>query len=226
MTAIGTLPAVQPTEPEKPKLRGLSHLLAFASAMTLAPILIVISPGVAPRFVAAEFGYAIAALFGVSALYHRGNWSPKSRLLLRRLDHSMIFVAIASTYTPVAIYGGLPGRVGPTLLAVVWTGAVVGIITRIAWTKAPYPVIALPYVATGWAAIVVIDDIWNSIGVAGFVLIAVGGACYTLGALLYALHKPNPWPKWFGYHEIFHLLVVAGATLHYIAIAFFVLPQS
>ncbi len=220
MTAVA-LPAEAPI---KPKLRGFSHLMAFASAMTLAPILIVMSPGVGPRFVAAEYGYAIAALFGISALYHRGDWSPRARSIMRRLDHSMIFVAIASTYTPIALLE-LPRQTGLVLLGVVWAGALLGIASRLVWTSAPYPVIALPYLLTGWAAVVVIDDIWHSLGVAGFVLIVVGGGCYTLGALFYALHKPNPWPEWFGYHEIFHLLVIAGAACHYVAIAFFVLPD-
>lgn len=228
-----TAPAVAPPKPtnstsadhaNKPRLRGWSHFAAFISAMTIAPILIVMSPGVAARFVAAEYAYAIAALFGVSALLHRGDWSPRAHLLLRRLDHSMIFVAIASTYTPIALLG-LPRRTGLILLAVVWTAALLGIASRVAWTDAPYPVIALPYVVTGWAAIAVIGDVWNSLGVAGFVLIVVGGGLYSLGAVIYALHKPNPWPAWFGYHEIFHILVIAGATVHYVAIAFFVLPN-
>ncbi len=223
-TAVAPSNSTSADHNAKPHLRGWSHFAAFISALTLAPILIVISPGVAARFIAAEYALAIAALFGVSALLHRGDWSPRAHLLLRRLDHSMIFVAIASTYTPIALLE-LPRRTGLILLAVVWTGALLGIASRVAWTNAPYPVIALPYVLCGWAALAVVDDIWTSLGVAGFVLILVGGALYTLGAVIYALHRPNPWPKWFGYHEIFHLFVIAGATLHYVAIAFFVLPN-
>lgn len=210
---------------DKPKLRGLSHLLAFSSALTLAPILIVVSPGIAPRFVAAEYGLAIAALFGVSALYHRGDWSPRAVAIMRQLDHSMIFIAIASTYTPIALLE-LGGRTGITLLVVVWAGALLGIAGRLVWKTAPYPVIVLPYIVTGWAVVFVVDDVWRSLGVAGFVLLLVGGACYTLGAIIYALHRPNPWPAWFGYHEILHILVIAGAALHYVAIAFFVLPGA
>lgn len=229
MTATAVAPSgssnsTSADQASKPKLRGWSHFVAFVAAMTLAPILIVFSPGVAARFVAAEYAYAIAALFGVSALLHRGDWSPKAHLLLRRLDHSMIFVAIASTYTPVALLE-LPRRTGLILLGVVWTGALLGIASRVLWTNAPYPVIALPYVITGWAAVAVVGDVWDALGVAGFVLIIVGGGLYTLGAIIYALHKPNPWPRWFGYHEIFHLLVIAGAAVHYVAIAFFVLPN-
>jgi len=170
----------------KPRFRGLSHLLAFASALTLAPLLIVETPGIAPRFIMAIYALSIVGLFGVSALYHRNEWST-----------------------------------GWVLFAIVWIGAAVGIAGRLFFTNAPYAVVAIPYVVVGWSSLFVINHIW-ALGVASFVLLVVGGALYSLGAIIYALHRPNPWPLHFGYHEIFHVLTIAGAACHYVVIAIFV----
>lgn len=206
---------------EKPKFRGLIHLLAFSSALTLAPILIVVTPGVAPRFIMATYGLAIVGLFGISALYHRNDWSPRGLGIIRRLDHSMIFVATAATHTPIALLA-LPSGPGWFLFGVVWGGAVLGIIGRLFFTNAPYAVVAVPYVLVGWSSLFVINHVWAGLGVAGFVLLLVGGGLYTIGAVIYALHRPNPWPRHFGYHEIFHALTVGGAACHYVVIAIFV----
>ncbi|MGI9605099.1 MAG: PAQR family membrane homeostasis protein TrhA [Acidimicrobiales bacterium] len=205
----------------KPMFRGFSHLLAFSSALTLAPILIVITPGVAPRFIMAIYGLSIVGLFGVSALYHRNTWSERAIARIRRLDHSMIFVATAATHTPIALLA-LPRGPGWLLFAVVWTGATLGIAGRVFFPDAPYPVVAIPYVLVGWSSLFVIDDVWNELGVAAFVLLIVGGGLYTLGAVIYAAHRPNPWPNHFGYHEIFHALTIGGAACHYVVIAIFV----
>ncbi len=210
---------------ERPRFRGFSHLLAFASALTLAPLVIVAAPGVGPRFVMAVYSMAIVGLFGVSALYHNVKWGERAHTFMRRLDHSMIFLAIAGTYTPVALFA-LPPTSARLVLLVVWIGATLGIVSRWAWTNAPYPVIALPYVAVGWACLLVVGDVWRSMGVAGFTLLLVGGVLYTMGAVIYATRKPDPWPRWFGYHEVFHVFVIAGAAVHYVAVAFFALPQA
>lgn len=209
----------------KPLMRGRSHEYAFVAALTLAPIMIVIAPGIGPRFVVAAYVIGIAALFGISALYHRPNWGPTGHAVMRRLDHSMIFIAIAATYTPIAVFA-LPHEIARTVLWVVWMGAAVGITLHNLVPHAPYPVIAAPYVAVGWVAVIAMNDILHSLGVAGFVLVVTGGGLYTIGALVYAFRRPDPWPVTFGYHEIFHLLVIAAAALHYVNFAFVVLPKA
>lgn len=209
----------------RPRLRGLSHQLAFAGALTVAPLLILAAPGVGPRLIVAVYAFAVVGLFGVSALYHRGNWEAGGAALMRRLDHSMIFVMIAATYTPIAVFA-LPTATAQWVLPAVWGGAVLGIAGRLLWPGAPYPVVALPYLLVGWVGVVALDEVLNALGVAGFVLIVTGGGLFTVGAVVYALHRPNPWRHWFGYHEIFHLFVIGGVVVHYIAVAYFAIPQA
>ena len=209
----------------RPRLRGISHQYAFMSALTLAPLMIAITPGVTPRLVISVYVFAIVGLFGVSALYHRGDWGERGRAIMKRLDHSMIFVAIAATYTPIAVFA-LDDATAQWILPTVWVGAALGIIANLIWTDAPYPVVAAPYVALGWVGIVALPAVLEGLGVAGFVLIVVGGGLFSIGAVFYALHRPNPWPRWFGYHEIFHLFVVAGVAVHYVAVAFFAVPHA
>ena len=206
---------------DKPFFRGFSHLLAFASALTMAPILVAITPGIADRFIMAIYGFSIVGLFGVSALYHRNDWGPKGTSIVRRIDHSMIFVATAATHTPVALIA-LPTKPGWVLFGVVWTGAALGIAGRLFFTSAPYWLVSIPYVVVGWSSVFVITDVWASLPLAAFILLLVGGSLYTTGAVIYALHRPNPWPNHFGYHEIFHALTIAGAACHYVVIAVFV----
>lgn len=205
----------------KPMFRGFSHLLAFSSALTLAPILIVITPGIADRFIMATYAVAIVGLFGISALYHRINWSQRGASMLRRLDHSMIFIATAATHTPIALIA-LPSGPGWWLFGIVWTGAATGIFFRLYFTSAPYWLVSIPYVLVGWSSLFVINHVWSSLHLAAFILLLVGGGLYTVGAIIYAAHRPNPWPLHFGYHEIFHALTVAGAACHYVVIAIFV----
>jgi len=209
----------------KPVLRGRSHEYAFVVAITLAPIMIVAAPGIVPRFVVALYVAAIAGLFGISALYHRVDWAPAARVRMKRLDHSMIFIAIAGTYTPIAAFALSPS-VARVVLPIVWGGALLGIATRNLWPDAPKPLTAAPYVAVGWVAVFVMVDMWRSLGVAGFTLVSVGGLLYTAGAGIYAFRRPNPWPRLFGYHEVFHLLVIGGAALHYVSVAFVALPKA
>lgn len=204
----------------KPAFRGLLHLLAFSSALTLAPILIVVTPGIADRFIVAIYALSIVGLFGVSAMYHRVEWSPLAARRVRKLDHSMIFVATAATHTPIALIA-LPPKPGWVLFGVVWSGAALGIIGRVFFSNAPYWLVATPYVVVGWSSLFVVNHIWSSLHLAGFILLIVGGILYTAGAVIYAMHRPNPWPHHFGYHELFHALTVAAAACHYVVIAFF-----
>ena len=208
-----------------PMFRGVSHRAMFIVALTLAPIMIVAAPGVGPRLVIAFYTLSIAALFGVSALYHRVPWSPRVRLAMQRLDHAVIFLAIGGTYTPVALFALSPWA-AKLVLALVWGGAAVGVFMRVRFTDASKAVVALPYLVVGWCLMAVVADAWHHLGVAGFLLLLVGGLAYTAGALVFAFQRPDPWPATFGFHEVFHVLTVAGAALHYVAIAFVVLPMA
>jgi hemolysin III len=193
----------------------------------IAPILIASTPSASTpsaATAAAVFAVATIALFGVSASYHRFPWRGRWLTVVRRLDHSMIFVAIAATYTPMAM--ALPPAERRLILWVAWVGAVVGVVTQMAWPTAPRPLMAGLYVVVGWAALLVVDDLWRALGVGGFVLLLVGGALHTMGAAVYAGKWPNPWPRWFGFHEIFHALVIAAVAIHYVVVAFFALPAA
>ena len=208
-----------------PMFRGVSHRAMFIVALTLAPIMIVAAPGVGPRLVIAFYTLSIAALFGVSALYHRVPWSPRVRRAMQRLDHAVIFLAIGGTYTPVALFALSPWA-AKLVLALVWGGTAVGVFMRVRFTDARKAVVALPYLVVGWCLMAVVADAWHHLGVAGFLLLLVGGLAYTAGALVFAFQRPDPWPATFGFHEVFHVLTVAGAALHYVAIAFVVLPMA
>ena len=208
-----------------PVFRGVSHRAMFIVALTLAPIMIVAAPGVGPRLVIAFYTLSIAALFGVSALYHRVPWSPRVRRAMQRLDHAVIFLAIGGTYTPVALFALSPWA-AKLVLTLVWGGAAVGVFMRVRFTDASKAVVALPYLVVGWCLMAVVADAWHHLGVVGFLLLLVGGLAYTAGALVFAFQRPDPWPATFGFHEVFHVLTVAGAALHYVAIAFVVLPMA
>lgn len=169
------------------------------------------------RVAAGVYALSLSALFGVSALYHRRTWQPRARGLMRRLDHTMIFVLIAGTYTGVA---GPALRAGQarTLLTVVWAGAIAGTALQLMWPHAPKPVQALLYLGLGWVAVLAFPVLVDALSVAGIVLVAVGGALYSLGAVTYATKRPNPLPGTFGYHEVFHALTIAAAICHYVAV--------
>ena len=209
--------------PTKPHLRGWSHAGATVTAITLCPIVIVLSPGA--RASAAIFTAAIIFLFGISATYHRFRWGTRMEAVMKRLDHSMIFVAIAATYTPIGAVV-LPDGPGTLILRVVWIGAAAGIFTQLFWPHAPRPILVTLYISVGWAALLVIDDIWRAMGVAGFVLMLLGGLLHTIGAVIYATKRPNPWPRWFGFHEVFHVFVIAAIAVHYVMIATIALPRG
>jgi hemolysin III len=168
---------------------------------------------------------SVAALFGTSALYHRITWSSAgARRWMRRLDHSMIFFLIAGTYTPFALLA-LEGTISTVILVVVWAGALGGVVLKLAWIDAPHWLIAGVYIALGWVALAAFPQLYEALGVTATGMVAAGGVLYTLGAVVYAMRRPNPVPAVFGYHEVFHLLVIAAAALQYAVVAFWVLPD-
>jgi hemolysin III len=210
----------------KPRLRGVSHQWAFYVSLVFGIALVIAAPSGTPRLAAAIYAVSVAGLFGTSALYHRITWaSIKARAWMRRLDHSMIFVLIAGTYTPFALLV-LDGALAKAILITVWAGAVGGIVLKLAWVNAPKTLMAVIYVALGWVAVAAFPDLVSQLGVAGASLVAAGGLLYTAGAVVYAFRRPDPAPAVFGYHEVFHALVIAAAALQYAVIAFFVIPGA
>lgn len=206
----------------KPKLRGWIHAGTFPLALAAGILLIVLAPATAPKVAATVFAVSSWLLFGTSAVYHRGNWSPAVLAALRRWDHSNIFLIIAGTYTPLAVIL-LPQSTATILLIVVWSGALLGLAARIIWLGAPRWVYVPIYIALGWVALWFLPDFWTSGGPAVVWLVAGGGLAYTLGALVYGLKRPNPSPLWFGFHEIFHVFTVIGFFCHYVAVLIAVL---
>ena len=208
----------------KPRLRGVSHQWAFFVSLALGAALVVAAPAGQPRLAAAIYALSVAALFGTSALYHRITWGTQAaRRWMRRLDHSMIFFLIAGTYTPFALLV-LDGDLATVILIVVWAGALAGVLMKLVWIDAPKALVALTYIMLGWVAIAVFPALIEGLGVTASTLVAVGGLLYTLGALVYAFQRPDPVPKVFGYHEVFHALVILAAALQYAVIAFYVIP--
>ena len=202
----------------KPRLRGVSHQYAFFVATALGALLVVLADDTRERVGAAIYATGVCGLFGVSALYHRGNWSPPVKRWMRRADHSMIFCFIAASYTPFALLE-LDGTLATVLLVVVWSGALAGIVLKFVWLDAPNWLAALLYVLLGWTAVAVGPALYDAIGPLRMSLLALGGLLYTVGAVVYARQRPDPSPAHFGYHEIFHVLVVAGVAAHFAVIA-------
>jgi len=209
----------------KPRLRGVSHQYAFFASLACGVALVLAASGARATGAAAVYAVAVSALLGTSALYHRITWRPAARRWMRRLDHSMIFVLIAGTYTPVALLA-LHGALARIVLIVVWCGAAAGIAFKLAWIDGPKWLFAGAYVALGWVAVVTAGELPGAVGWLGVGGLAAGGLLYTVGAIVYARGRPDPVPDVFGYHEIFHALVIAAAALHYAVIAFIVLPQG
>jgi hemolysin III len=195
----------------KPRLRGVSHELAFFAALGAGAVLIALAP---PRAAVAAAVYAVslAAMLGTSALYHRPTWSPKPRRWLRRADHAAIFVLVAGTYTPFTLL--LPAH-RAALLALAWGGAAAGIAQSLFWAHAPRPLVAALYVALGWAVVIFWPALHAALGSAGLFFLALGGVLYSIGAIVYATRRPDPAPAVFGYHEIFHAFVIAAAVCHF-----------
>ena len=204
----------------RPRMRGWLHLYAAAVAVVCGIVLCSVAagrPGTLPLVSCAIYAVTSCALFGVSALYHRRTWGPLGYGVMKRLDHAMIFMFIAGTYTPFTLIL-LPRGTAVPLLLVVWTASVLGAALELMWPRAPRALAVPLYLAVGWAAVLVLPDIMRYGGVAALVLLAVGGLAYTVGAIFYAIKWPNPWPRVFGHHEFFHAATVVAAICHHVAV--------
>jgi len=209
----------------KPRFRGGIHgVSAVAAASLIVPMVFSVS-GVKERLVMLLFSVSITLLLGVSALYHRIDWNIGTERWIRQLDHSLIFVAIAATNTPIAVFALSPWS-GKFILFIVWGGSAVGIAIRFFFPDISSKAIAVPYILVGWSLLFVAVDVWRNLGVWGSILILLGGIFYTLGAAVFAYQKPDPWPHTFGFHEVFHSFTFLGVSLHYCAIAFIVAPMA
>jgi hemolysin III len=209
----------------RPLFRGVTHEWAFFASIGVGAALVIGASGARAVVSAAVFAASVALMFGASALYHRIWWTSASRRrLFAKIDHAGIYLLIAGTYTPFGLIV-LEGAWRWTILAIVWTGAMTAILLKIAWGSTPKWVPATIGIGLGWVGIVAFPQL-AKIGVAGIVLLVTGGICYTAGAIVYARRRPDPVPHAFGYHELFHLLVIAAAACQYVAIAFFVLPRA
>jgi hemolysin III len=217
-----TAPRLRPVDLGKPRMRGWLHAYAFGVAVVCGIVLCSLAaarPGWSPLVSCLLYSVTVCALFGTSALYHRRVWSERGYKIMRRLDHSMIFVFIAGTYTPFSVLL-LQHRLGMIILAVVWGGAIAGVTMKTVYPHGRRWLSAPLYLALGWVAIAVLPDILHKGGVATLVLLACGGAAYSVGAVFYALRRPNPWPTVFGHHEFFHAFTLVAAICHHIAIYF------
>jgi len=210
-------------EAHVPRLRGVFHQYAFFAALAFGLALVALADGALERVAAWVYAAALTAMFGASALYHRVPWRTASaRLRARRLDHAMIFVFIAGTYTPFALVA-FDGVLRVLVLASVWAGALVGLTLELVWIHAPRWVSAVAYLAVGWSGAILMPQLVAAVGPAAGVLAVVGAALYTLGAVAYATAWPNPFPATFGFHEVFHVLVVAAAAAQFAAVSLVVI---
>ncbi|HTZ65172.1 MAG TPA: hemolysin III family protein [Solirubrobacteraceae bacterium] len=225
LLSSGPLPRLLPAGPIKPRLRGVFHQYAFFVSLACGIGLIASAHAGMTRWSAAIYAGAVSGLLGTSALYHRVTWRANVRRWMRRLDHAMIFVLIAGTYTPVALLA-LRGTLANAILIVLWAGALGGVVFKLAWIDAPKWLLAAVYVALGCVTAAVVGELPAAIGWLGVAGLVTGGLLYTAGAVVYASGRPNPWPRVFGYHEVFHALVLAAVALHYAVIAFAVLPRG
>lgn len=202
----------------KPRLRGISHLAAFPTALIAGLVIVALGDSLANRLAMVVFVTTASLLFGVSATYHRGTWAPQHAIMLRRFDHANIFLIIAGTYTPLAV-ALLEPRQSVVLLTICWAGALIGVAFRVFWTSAPRWLYVPAYVALGWVAIFYMPQFLAGGGWAVVWLLVAGGLAYTAGAVVYGLKRPNPSPAWFGFHEIFHAATIAGFACHFVAVA-------
>lgn len=218
-------PAVSTREgvalPVRPYLRGWSHLIAAIAAIVLCPIVIVTATD--HRGSIALYAAAVIGLFAISGSYHRIFWGTRVHGLFRRLDHAMIFLVIAATYTPIVLTT-LDPLLQKVVLGAVWVGAIGGAMSQVFWTGGPRWLTVLLYMLVGWAIVPGIGQVAGALTGAGFALLIVGGVLHTLGGLVYAVKVPNPSPRWFGFHEVFHVLVIAAIAAHYVVIVFFLAP--
>jgi hemolysin III len=204
--------------PVKPRLRGVSHEVAAFVFPALGLLLVLIAPTASSRVPLAIYTAGVTAMYATSACYHRGRWSAAGKQRMRRLDHSMILMGIAATYTPIAAIG-LDGSTARALLAAVWSLAGGGIVIRNLWLGAPRWLVSGVYIAVGWTALAVLPALWSQLGAVTCALLLLGGLVYSLGALVYSRRRPDPVPAVFGYHEVFHALVLLAGLIFYSAVA-------
>jgi hemolysin III len=208
-----------------PRLRGVSHAVAFFLAAGAALRAVAVAPAGPATVGVALYGAGLVALFGASALYHRWPARGRFKAVLQRFDHSIIFLFIAASYTPIALIV-LRGQLAWVILGIAWTGAAAGVTFSLGWIEAPRRVIAGSYVALGWVALLALPKLLEQLGPEPLALLAGGGLLYSAGAVVYARQRPDPWPRWFGFHEIFHALVIVAAAAQYIALVGWVLPSA
>jgi len=208
-----------------PALRGRLHQHTIWFSLAAAALLVALAPAGTARTTAVIYGVGLNALFAASALYHR--WPPASRwkAVLRRIDHSVIFVFIAASYTPIAALVLEPPS-STVVLVSVWGGALVGVVFSVVWIDAPRGAVALAYIGVGWVIVIALPEVFDSTGAVPALLFLTGGLLYSLGALVYARKRPDPWPRVFGFHELFHALVIAAAAVHFVAMAGWVIPST
>ena len=202
----------------RPRWRGHSHQWAFVASAIAGAALLTVAPTTESRLAVGVYVATLCALFGVSAAYHRVTWGALGRARMKRLDHSTIFVFIAGSYTPVALLA-VGGSSGNTLLGLVWAGAALGVARIFCWPGAPKALIVSLYLALGWLIVAYAPAVMQRVDGPGQALFAAGGLLYSAGAIVYGVRRPNPWPAAFGYHEIFHALVVVACACHFVAIA-------
>lgn len=220
--------AAPPDVSLRPRLRGVSHQWAFFVFLAAGAWLVADAAGrgTEATVACAVYVVSIAGLLGTSATYHRVAWrTAEARAWMRRLDHAMIFLLIGGTYTPVALLA-LSESLGTVVLAVVWGGALVGIVVNLAWIHAPRGIVISLYIALGWVVVLAMKQLTDRVGTGALLLFVLGGLLYTGGAIVYARRSPDPVPGVFGYHEVFHACVVLALAAHFAAIAFEVLPQA
>jgi hemolysin III len=213
---------MKPADLGKPRLRGRLHQYAFFVALVSGIVLCSIAatrPGIMPLLSCLVYSLTVCGLFGISALYHRRIWSERGYQIMKRLDHSMIFIFIAGTYTPFCVLL-LSGSRATLFLSLIWAGALGGVALKTIWPHLPRWVGAPLYLALGWGAVAMLPEVLHGGGVVDLVLIAAGGVIYSVGAIFYALRRPNPWPTVFGHHEFFHACTLLAALCHHIAIYF------
>jgi hemolysin III len=213
---------MQRADPGKPRMRGWLHQYAFFVAVVCGVVLCSLAatrPGVAPLISCLIYSLTVCGLFGISALYHRRGWTERGYQIMRRMDHSMIFIFIAGTNTPFCVLL-LTRTTATVFLSLVWAGALGGVALKTIWPDLPRWIGAPLYLALGWVAVAILPDILHRGGVTDLVLLAAGGLVYSAGAVLYAMRRPNPWPTVFGHHEFFHACTLVAAILHHIAIYF------
>ncbi len=208
----------------KPRLRGVSHAASFVVSLPLGIALVLAAGGGLGLVAAIVFAVSVATMFGASALYHCLNWSEERRRWLRRIDHAGVYGLIAGTYTPFGLLV-LKGEWRVIVLGIVWSGALAAILLRFVWLDAPHWLSAAIAISLGWVAVAAARQMIDGIGLAGSLLVLAGGLAYTTGALIYAFRRPDPFPAVFGFHEVFHVLVIAAVACQYAAVAFYVLPD-